>query len=1227
MNYLNQIFSLFRQFIRPIFSHLRNSFPVLFVLGLIILFVGIWTYGTSWNFSGISNENGWDYELAKQVGLGSRIIATVIVLLTLAIVAILRLQLKNVRLRKEKNELEKEQEEKDAILPYIKDQDDSLELMAESLKEHLSNKDYIYQLPWYVVIGSNESGKTSFINRSNQKFTLTAVERTSKRYMREHSMYQIDWWVSDDAILLDPEGGMIQQLGSEKDPNGNIAKGLWEHLLGWISDVRPQRPVNGIILVVDLPKLIASNHSDRQALAVILRNRIREVTEQFGARVPVYVILNKSDLIEGFEAFYGDLKQAERHQNLGFSFTLNTDEQIDNWTKELANSYSAFVKETEEIIFDRLAGTISQEDRESLYMYARQLGGMQNILLQFISDVLESDRFTTTPYVRGVYFSSIFQEGIPMDFYQAAISKQFDLPHVVPSYLPERSQRTYFTHNFFQNIIYPEAGLVSDNRKEIRRNKRKFILGVASIVICGICILATWQNYFYQNKVTSAKLLKLTDEFRQMNVSQSMDPTGRNLLKPLNMLRQATYAYGDYEKALPVIEDFGLYQGKKVGAKVSEAYKRFLGERFLPEIAMGLIEQMDALPEDSNEGLELLRVYRMIDDMANRKVKIPEQWMTKYLQKNYPKNPDIQRQLMAHFSYAMKYVDPDLSMFDKKIAEKQQEYSKLPLADRVYQNFKILANTELQPATDLKAEIGSTFSTIFKTDLTTEDPKSFFNDKNISWSGTLISPLFTDWAYKDFYDPKAQDLLQLAAIDAWVLGKQQTTNYSKEDLANLFDEIRRRYITDYIETWQEALNNLEIIHFVDLRHAVDVLEALTGNEKPLQKMVNLVDKNSDIYPSLSEVSAEKVNENSNIATTNQMAALQITQHFSPLTNELKASADSQPHFDDVMKKLSELKFYMKAIQKSPEPSQTALKAIMSELNLERTNPTVDLKRLANEMAEPLSIQLNKIADEAWSLELRTALSEINTLWNRNVYSFYQNRIANRYPLNRKAAQNISLDDFREFFGPNGRIQRFYNDYLKFFLEDNAELSVVNGESVISSEFLATFQDLQDIQRNYFDSSGNVSISFSLKPLGLSGKFIASTFNIDGQLLKYSHEAPSASRLIWPNTTRQDVETSLTLISSMGDSSTLRRTGDWSLFRVLDMASKKVNGQSVDLSFKLNGGAINYRLTVENGTNPFFGNILSGFRLPSKLLDTEIETKGLLKPIEPIDIYEEDVGTL
>ena len=129
-----------------------------------------------------------------------------------------------------------------------------------------------------------------------------------------------------------------------------------------------------------------------------------------------------------------------------------------------------------------------------------------------------------------------------------------------------------------------------------------------------------------------------------------------------------------------------------------------------------------------------------------------------------------------------------------------------------------------------------------------------------------------------------------------------------------------------------------------MRHAVDVLDALTSNEKPLQKMINLIDKNSDIYPSLSGINAENRNENTNVATANQMASLQIAQHFAPLVNEVKAASDAgQPHMDTVMKKLSELKFYMQTIQKSPEPSQTALKAIMAELNLERTNPTVDLK--------------------------------------------------------------------------------------------------------------------------------------------------------------------------------------------------------------------------------------------------------------------------------------------
>ena len=123
------------------------------------------------------------------------------------------------------------------------------------------------------------------------------------------------------------------------------------------------------------------------------------------------------------------------------------------------------------------------------------------------------------------------------------------------------------------------------------------------------------------------------------------------------------------------------------------------------------------------------------------------------------------------------------------------------------------------------------------------------------------------------------DLLQLAAIDAWVLGKQQTTNYSKDELATLSNEIRDRYIADYINTWQEALNDLEVVNFVDLRHTVDVLEALTSNEKPLQKMINLIDKNSEIYPSLADINTDNSTKKSKCCNTKSTCSIKNHRAF------------------------------------------------------------------------------------------------------------------------------------------------------------------------------------------------------------------------------------------------------------------------------------------------------------------------------------------------------------
>ncbi|MDP8052632.1 type VI secretion system membrane subunit TssM [Pasteurella atlantica] len=1206
MNSIRRILNVLMVPLRPIFLNLKNSLPVLITIFLIIIFFGIWTYGDSWGFENFSHNSTIDKKLINYVSFGSRLAVTVFILFVISLFFMYKLITKNQVIQKEKLKLEKDREAEDHTLPYIKDQEEVLNLMSDTLKRNIGSKDFLYKLPWYLVIGFNESGKTSFINRSNQKFTLTEVERSAKRYQRTYSDYKINWWASDEAILVDPDGELFMQRQSEGDRKAEITHALWEHLTNWLNKVRPRRPLNGIVLVIDLPELIGTSNSQRKAMAVIMRNRIRELMEKFGSRLPVYVVLNKFDLIEGFSNFYDDLDKVARQNTLGFSFTLNTEDNLDVWISELDSDYSEFLNEIEEIVFDKLANTIDKRTRESLYMFVREISGLKEILLQYICDILESDRFSTTPYVRGVFFSSVFQQGIPKDFYQTALSRRFNIPYVLPTVTPEKKQKSFFSHDFFRKVIYPEAGLVTDNERLMARTRTKRIQIFCLLGLLSFTLVLGWQYYYIQNKESANKVLELTKKFSKLEENTAIDFTAKNLLKPLNLLREATFEFGHYKDALPIIEDLGLYQGNKIGEKLDKAYAKFLSERFLPSLALGLINEMDKLPKSSDKGLEILRVYRMIDDMSNRKTEITNQWMAGYWQRYFPNDGAIQRELMGHFEYAMKYIDPDLSAYDQIISKKQRDFSSISLAERVYKNFKVMANSELNPPTNLRNEIGSAFDVVYQAPVgpgnLAQDTLSIFTDNSASIEGVILSPIFTNWAYTDYYIPKTKNITELAMIDSWVLGKKETIDFSKEDLKQLRESVRNLYLSDYINTWRQGIGSLKIVQFRDVSHAEKVLESIIGTAQPLQNLVKTVKKNSQIYPTIKD--AGTTEKNILLKNVNRVAAMKVANEFSSLSNLISDNPEQVSYIDDIMTYIRDLHAYLKSISNSVEPGKAALKEVKAELKLEKISPITTLRKVSTGVPEPLSSQLNQIADNAWKVVLTAAIQELEKKWQENVYNFYLERIVGKYPFNSKARSSVSLKDFESFFGKDSKLQTFYDSDLKLFLKDNKEILSMRGVgSIIDPNFLDSLQDAWDIQDAFFDSNGKLSVKFSLQPLGMSRQYRLSTMSIDGQIVKYSQGKSYASKLIWPNTIRDKIESKLTVVTSKGKSKSLKRTGDWSWFRVLDKAQIIAQtNQSIDLSFNLGGnGAMIYRLTAEDTNNPFIRVPFSQFRLPETLL--------------------------
>ncbi len=140
-------------------------------------------------------------------------------------------------------------------------------------------------------------------------------------------------------------------------------------------------------------------------------------------------------------------------------------------------------------------------------------------------------------------------------------------------------------------------------------------------------------------------------------VGYEPDNTGRNLLEPLDQLREATLAFGDHRKQWPLVSDMGLYQGHRVGPEVEASYLDILAYQYLPTLMFGVMGELAGAPDDSTERMARLRVLRMLYDASGRRTDIVAGYMSEFWQDRFPGRADLQQRLMDHLAYAMARTD------------------------------------------------------------------------------------------------------------------------------------------------------------------------------------------------------------------------------------------------------------------------------------------------------------------------------------------------------------------------------------------------------------------------------------------------------------------------------------------------------------------------------------------------------------------------------------------
>ena len=1184
---------------RWLLPYLKNAAPVTLTLGVIALLAATWWLGPRWQVNGEFPLAAWQMRALVTLGV------VLVVAMVWGMVLARRLRKVNVK----QSEAQKEQE--DPILPMERKQQRLLDRQLAALKSNLPGRKGIYRLPWYLVMGLEDAGKTSLIQRSGQTYTLTNVTRNNRG---DRNAFGFDWWIGDEGVLIDPDGELLSQSQGE-GAGAEIQQRLWNHFIAWLERNRPQRPLNGVVLTIDLASLSVADPDQRRDRAILLRTRLRELMEQIGSRLPVYVTFTKMDLLYGFGPLVRTLSKQEKDRALGFTFSLENQMDSDDWLSQFVDRYTALVERLTDRLPDVLANTRDAEERAAAYSFTRQLAGLKPVLEQFLTDLLSADVFSTPAMVRGTFFTSVLQEGVPEDAFVSAAAANYQVAEPIQPAQRSGQSANLFTRELFPKIIYPEAGLAGDNRRVIQSRQRRLAVAAVVAICAGAGMTAGWQHFFIKNAEAATAVENRVQGFidNWQPVGFEPDNTGRNLLGPLDELREATLAFGDHRRNWPLFSDMGLYRGHEVGPEVEKSYLDMLAYQYLPALMFGVMAEMGQAPDNSTERLEHLRVLRMLYDASGRRTDIVTRYMQNYWQQAFPGQSDLQQRLMGHLDYAMAHTDlarltqegdavavMTLAPFRSSVQWAQHELGRVATPERVYRDLEIEAEQEFRAPLELARESGPAFSTVFTRVDGYGEP--VVSDGSGEEDPLTIPALLTREGLEKWFLRKSGSVTELALVDAWVLGRRDNVEFSKADEARLLASLQTLYAEHYAEAWRTALSRIDIQRFEDLNHGVRILESLTSGHEPLASLLGQVRHNTRLVPS-AEVESAAAREL--LEQSPHFRMLQdIERQFAELNDLTRDNGDQPTGLEQIMLVVGELHEYMRNIQEAPDKGKAALAAARARMGLQGADPIFTLQRMADNQPEPLNRLLTRLATESWRVVLDQAVAQLEREWYREVYQPFQQNLARHYPFNPDSGRDVALQDFERFFAPGGVLDAFYQDNLKLFLEDHPEqVGDARRAGLVRGAVLTSLENADRIRRAYFTRGGSLDVEFSLEPLNLSANKRRSVVNVDGQLVEFSHGPRQSIPLVWPNTLRDSVESRITLVPVQVNRSprSLSESGPWALFRLLDKADiTGVSSSAVDVRFRVDDGDMRYRLHAASNTNPFTQQLLAGYRIPRSL---------------------------
>jgi type VI secretion system protein ImpL len=1064
------------------------------------------------------------------------------------------------------------------------------------------SRQYLYQLPWYIIVGAPGSGKTTALLNSGLEFPLAgSLGKASVEGVG--GTRQCDWWFTNEAVLIDTAGRYTTQ-----DSDQPVDSAEWNSFLGMLKKYRPRQPINGIMLTLSVADLLASSAAEQARHAHELRKRLQELNRQLGITVPVYVLVTKLDLLAGFNQYFDGIGRKEREQVWGFTLPLaEAHEGSREVTGQFSQEYRLLYQHLRQATPTRLGESRTTEEGAQAYLLPQEFAALEEPLRQFLTEVFNTSKFEFPVLLRGLYFTSATQEGTVFDRVMGAIKRNLGLPETPHPSRNHEGAQGFFLKNLLQSVIFREAGLAGRNLVWERR--RRMLRSAGYGALAALLALGSW-SLWRSYQLNRDYLVEVNDKIPSLGLNgQIIQSRAGDILQVVPWLdRLRELPNSEYFTVLDPSWNYrlGLYQGWTVQQNSDLLYQHGLRDMLLPQVANYIQQRLRQETSNNHYTYEALKAYLMLFNEQHYDGAYLRDWL--YINLKHELPDDVTEaegeQLEQHLK---QLLDPGpvrspYPMDEALVEQTRLQLARLPLVERAYQRARHQLLLD-QPATvfSIASAAGP------------EAGQSLRRKSGLPITEGIPS-LFTYTGYHEQFTPNAIALLvELQRDDTWVLNLPlHSQSLLPDHQAALYRQLQVQYLNEYVQVWDNYLNDLTLVPLNSLMQAAQVSRALSAPDSPLERFIRGAARETTLLRPTTKKTQELMDRagNSFTGTRERLQRLVgsldegnlpkpsvkpeapehiVDDHFASLRLMAQKTEPGQSGpLDNLRQLLNELYVYLMATE--------------SALRTGNLPPNSDIlsKLQADAGRAPfgLGAMLSSLTDVTQAQTKSVERNKLHRDMSGSVGVFCRRALQGRYPFSASAQQDVAAGDFSRLFAPNGLFDSFFQQNLAEKVNQaTSPWSFNPGFSGRASD-LNSFERASLLRSVFFATGTTPFIELRVRVMSMDPEIARLSFDAGGQSLEYMHGPQMPLTVIWPAPQGAD-RVRLSIETRDGHSASVTNQGFWALHRMFDRG-RFILGNSPEnftLQYNLDGRTLTLEVKTDSIYNPFRLAAVRNFNCP------------------------------